>query len=501
MHEHIPVGLPVVLALAFAPGCVRERLEPSPDFCTNARGDETCAERYPDGSRPYCVISDCLDDFYGCFPEAPGPNCASPCGAADPECSAGNTTESSTGATDTTSGDSETTEGSSSTGPMPCVGDGDCTDAMAPFCNPAVGECVDCSELDDGDTACATADAGSPLCVGQSCVACTSDDMSVCDAQLLLCDDMANTCVGCTAHEECAAGACDIFEGRCFDPAHVIDVGTGQTEGSIAAGLAVVAGMNWEDAVLVLHAGEDFNETATVDTGAVAFINADGPAPLWIYSSMPASPTLTASGADTRVYVRGVRLAQNGNDVGLACDDEARVDVRRARIVQNAGGGIVAQNACELYVENSFVSLNGGQFVDSYGVTASNSTLTILYSTIAANDGDDVGGFVSLSCDAVGGNVRNSIVAAGDSTIDCPGTDFSNSVVDTAGLAGTGSQVLVFSPAWFPNIAMADFHVQLGAPFENIAEWNAGDPTVDIDGDPRPTDDPSPDYAGADVPQ
>jgi hypothetical protein len=35
---------------------------------------------------------------------------------------------------------------------------------------------------------------------------------------------------------------------------------------------------------------------------------------------------------------------------------------------------------------------------------------------------------------------------------------------------------------------------------DTAAIWQTGDPTTDIDGDPRPSTDGSPDIAGADIP-
>jgi hypothetical protein len=56
--------------------------------------------------------------------------------------------------------------------------------------------------------------------------------------------------------------------------------------------------------------------------------------------------------------------------------------------------------------------------------------------------------------------------------------------------------------AWFEDFADGDFRLanQGITIFADIAEWNIGDPIVDIEGDMRPGVDGSPDYPGADVP-
>src|SRR5262245_13627131 len=94
MNERSMILFSLAAASTFG-GCVQVSYRPSPDFCANARGDETCAERFPDGSRPYCVVAECLDAFYGCFPDVPGENCASPCGLENPDCMGGGTTTGS----------------------------------------------------------------------------------------------------------------------------------------------------------------------------------------------------------------------------------------------------------------------------------------------------------------------------------------------------------------------------------------------------------------------
>src|SRR5690606_27773128 len=110
---------PLVFLSLSSLGCVVEKWVPNSDYCTNAYGDETCAERYPDGSRPYCVIEECLNSYYGCFPFEPTVECASPCGQENPDCAAGMTmegSESGSGSGSTTEGSESGSESSSTTG-------------------------------------------------------------------------------------------------------------------------------------------------------------------------------------------------------------------------------------------------------------------------------------------------------------------------------------------------------------------------------------------------
>jgi len=385
-------------------------------------------------------------------------------------------------------------------------------DAATPFCDP-LGECVACDEMDEPDMACAEVDGGNPLCVGGACVACEAGDTSVCDGQLLLCDEETNACVGCTAHAECEAGACDVFEGRCFDPSNVLDVGMGQTFGTIGAALDEVTAMGWEDAVLVLHAGTDFNEVALVESGALAFVAAEGDSPQWVNTAVMA-PTLSVSGAQTRVYVAGVRMRLNGNDtalavteaqvdvrdcelasndiLGLSCGEGSRVDIRRSRVVQNTGGGIVASSGCELNVENCFV---GGD-VEVAGIDINDASATVLYSTVTAST---FGTVPALGCSSpMVVDIRNSIIVtqggASPDELSCATATVTN--------AATEAEAGMFDVGWFEDFNGGDYGLTASGAmaFENLAQWQDGDPPTDIEGDPRPEVDGSPDHAGADVP-
>jgi hypothetical protein len=65
-----------------------------------------------------------------------------------------------------------------------------------------------------------------------------------------------------------------------------------------------------------------------------------------------------------------------------------------------------------------------------------------------------------------------------------------------------GNAAAPFMSAWFVSYAAGDFHLSGTHPavINTAAIWITGDPPTDIDGDPRPTTDGTPDVAGADVP-
>jgi hypothetical protein len=484
------------------------------DHCANQDGNDWCRTQYEDGSRPYCSrgISGCEAEMAmnstaqdGCIAMRPVDDaCYSPCGqrmsfGEDASCLDGESSSSGTAETsDTTAGSSGSESGSesSTTGPMPCMVDEDCTEDAAPFCEPVSGECVSCDGTADPDGACAGVDPMAPLCVGGACVQCTAAAPQACTGATPICDDAANTCVPCTAHEQCGEAACNLFTGACLPADAVVHVGPGQPFAELAAAVGSFAG--GAEGTIVVHQ-DNYDEAVTVDGDrTLAFLAAEGDLPLWAFLAGGTSQ-LTVSPGST-VLVDGMQLSSNANDVGLHVDGGlAWVD--RSRIVQNSGGGVLAENGAELTLRNCFVGRNGDDFADTRGISATGSSVDVVYTTIAANDGTAATGPISISCDAATtGEVRNSIVAAGDDTIACANVSFSFSVVDTAGLAGSDNEVLSFNPAWFPGIAMSDFHVSAGPPFVDVAQWSTGDPLTDIDAEPRPNVDGTPDYAGADVP-
>ena len=147
----------------------------------------------------------------------------------------------------------ETTDGDT------CEGDGDCTDAGAPFCD-AAGMCVACDGMPDPDAACAGADAAAPVCNDGGCVQCTAANAAACDGQTPVCDDAANACRGCEEHAECPDSACHLDGGDvggCFAEADV------QMIANATALETALSGLGADDqAVLVLAAG---TYGATVD--------------------------------------------------------------------------------------------------------------------------------------------------------------------------------------------------------------------------------------------
>jgi hypothetical protein len=334
-----------------------------------------------------------------------------------------------------------------------------------------------------------------PLCVDGACVACTPEDPVVCEEQLLLCDGTTNSCVPCVEHGQCGSGACELDVGRCFPGDFVVhvDADGGQDYASVV--LAVAAVDDGTHGVIIVHDRDDGLEYqgALIDGAkTIALLVAPGEAPV-IRGSM-GNPGVAVEGAGTILYMDGLTVSLSPGQ-GLRVT-EAFAWVDRSSIVQNTGGGILAETGAELTVRNCFVGGNGSGLAGSFGIDVSGADVQVLYSTVARNDEATID---SIRCMGGTVEVRNSIVVGRDAnSIECPGISIANSALDED--IGGNTNVGPADVAWFVN-ATSDFHLTpMGATtFADIAQWTTGDPTTDIDSEPRPTVDGTADYAGADL--
>jgi hypothetical protein len=501
-HRITLVGAVATTAALFQ-GC--RFTEPNPYHCFNNEGDAYCAELIDDGNRPYCQLGndECItpDSGYGCVPERPADECYSPCGGRSTidengEClevdTDGPSSSSSVSSPSTTSPETSLDDGSesSTTGPE-CTGSEDCPDPAAPICDLTIDQCMPCDAYEPAaNTACAQRDPGFPLCVDGACVQCTAESPTACTGKTPVCDGVTNACVPCTTHDQCDEVACNLFTGTCFpsEADAIAHVGPGQELTTLAA--AVTSFPAGIEGTVVVHQGT-YNEAVTVDDDrTVAFLAARGDSPAWTLNG-GGMPQLTVSAGST-VLMDGLQLSGNTNDLGLRVDG-GRAWVDRSRIVANLGGGIVAENAAELVLRNCFV---GSGALDVDVITLDASSLDMLYTTVGG--GAVLGGRArALYCEgALTAEIRNSILVSADPMpeVECPGVISTNSAMeaDVGPLNGT----------WFMSYVTGDFHfTPTGATtFAAVAQWKTGDPLTDIDGDLRPTDDGSPDHAGADVP-
>lgn len=458
--------------------------------CANLEGDATCAAR-PGGG--FCDL--CRAEHDGCAPRRPSPEChfAGPDPASD-----------STGAGEAATSHAITTTGHddpepATTGATPCTGDDDCVDPHAPFCSLVQGECVGCEAMPEPDAACASRDHTRPLCVGGACVQCTPASPAECDALGLVCDPEAHVCTECVEHEECAIGACELEQGRCFPAdAMVLDVDAGAGVGPSSVGAAVAAVPDGGFGIIRVHAlpgNAAYLGTPVIDGGrTIALVAAEGGSPS-LRGAFGGNPALRVNGAETTAYLDRLVLRGTEDGRGLVVDGgTAWVD--RSRIVQNEAGGVLAVAGASLTLRTSFV---GGSVSNVPAVELEGATARIVYATLGAGSG----AARALVCDAQADvEVRSSVLVAQTAAdaIDCEGT-YEHDAAELA-LGGTNVAVGPMSTQWFTGYGQGSFWLTAegDATFAGIARWRDGDLRSDIDGDPRPSGHGPRDHAGADVP-
>ena len=405
-----------------------------------------------------------------------------------------------------------TTEGGTDTD-LPPATSGSTTDdspecdcpAARPFCGPTGAECVSCDGMPSPDVACAELDPLTPLCVDGACVSCT-EDPTVCADQRLLCDAASHACMPCTEHGQCEAGACELAVGMCFP----VDARQLEVDGSGGAGSyasvsdAVEAVEEGGFAVIRVHAfgatGDSAYDSVVVEGGkTIALLAAPDGLPL--ISGDESSELLRVEGPQTAVYVDGLRLAGHLGGLGGLRVTNGLAWMDRTRIVQNSGGGIIAEADAELVLRNSIVSGNGSGAANTRGLEVTGGAhARVLYTTVARNDAQTVD---SIHCDGGTVEVRNSIVVGRDGgSIDCLGIEVTTSAVDENIDGGDNKLVNAdMAPGWFFSIAEADYHLSAAGEMEfgGVAQWQPGNPLMDIDGEARPQTEDGGDYAGADV--
>jgi hypothetical protein len=252
------------------------------------------------------------------------------------------------------------------------------------------------------------------------------------------------------------------------------------------------------EAVIILHEMNDEYLESSVISKSVAIFAAPGEEP--IIRGNSGTPALTVSSSGV-LFLRGVLLANTANAGGFGLlVSQGSAWVEQSRIVNNTGGGIVVDGGGMLVLENSFV---GGNATDVAALDVVDGAADVVYSTLVAGLKLDVDP-TALSC--AGGvevSVRNSILVspAVEPAVQCSQASIASSILeDASGFPGNAEAV--FMPAWFVGYAAGDFHLapnMFPMVIETAATWQLGDPTVDIDGDARPSTDASPDFAGADA--
>jgi hypothetical protein len=429
---------------------------------------------------PSASEEDTADTSTGVAETSTGPTTTVSLSDTTPSTSGDPTTMSSMSMSATDTDDADTT---TETGPTGCVESDECTDPASPVCED--GACVPCTQVADGDAACAEKELGASACGDDgACVECTPSNAVACEGTTPVCDAGSSSCVGCTYHEHCDA-ACNMDTGACF----------GDCVNAVMAPQSIQDAI--EDGCVVQVGAGVYNEAVVVDSAiAVAIIGvADGAR---IRSDGSGDSGLSVSGG-ANVFVENMEIRGNLGGVGVQVSG-ANVWLDRSEMT-NSGGGIVLTNAASATLRNCVVGGNGNGAPSSRALDVTESTLELLYTTVARND---AGENDSLVCDdASMVEVRNSIVVGRDSpSVDCGPLMATFSVFDEV-IPGEGNEdVAMIDNAWFVDVFTSDFRLSASGTvvFSGIAQWNAGDPAMDIDGDLRPIIDGTADVAGADIP-
>jgi len=450
-------------------------------------------------------------------------------------------------ATDTTTATETTTPGetSSTTEPVPpcegeVVGNKDCGGDL-PYC--VENECVSCEDLD-----CSEVEPEKPTCAVNLglCVECQQHS----DCESLdepACNTLTATCEPCDSHDQCPATACNLETGQCFPTENVLYVdNTPEDPGGCSD-----AKPNWgtapAEAVCTLQ-----NAMSRLDVGVPTTIKIkNGAKPQNLPSTVPegnfivaivhygntipslvlafTDPAVTVS-AGNKVFMNRISIYNSpmpASDPLIECAGQAvgaslwlerqrifsgktairanncAVHIRRSTITANSGGGVGGgvdvdgANAAlaKLWIENSYLTENnGGKFgaVRLGGVVDG----SILYSTIALNKS----GLAPVECiNGWGGKltVRNSALMSDGTTIGpgCIDAELITNAVDLEALSK--ADITEF----FSGFAEGVFQAKIGGALKEQAMWKLGDPRVDYDGTPRPTEPGTADYAGADRPE
>lgn len=360
-------------------------------------------------------------------------------------------------------------------------------------------ECVPCGDAAEPDAACAEADSATPVCSedGSSCVACTAGS---CDGSAPACDPTLG-CVACTEHSQCPDSACHLSgpdAGSCFDTADVVEVSDSEELQQ-----EFVQGNPGGQLVIRLTPGTiQISGGLVSDLAEVALIGSN--------STITGGATALFFNIPDLFYVAGVTL-EDGPSRAISCsageelwlDDTSISDypiallsscdvfVRRSQFRGNPGGpdfGGTLQLGGSFRAVNSDFGPAADPVMDLQG-----GDVDVRYSTFAGNQ-------TAISCGSPSsGQIRNSILTSVGTSVDTAcGLSYIDNAVDQGFLGGT--VVPSYDPSWFAVSDGSRFFLSPSGEetFEGIADWDEGDPIVDIEGDPRPQDTPG--FPGVDEP-
>lgn len=363
----------------------------------------------------------------------------------------------------------------------------------SPVCDAEGGRCM-CDE--SAPVECS--DANSP----EACIDGIWTALDDCDGETPACRPGVG-CTACDSDADCPESACRYVgpdQGACFDVADVVNV-------SNAAQLELALDELGAGATRVIRLAEGHYDVAPLiveDGQEVAFVGSLGTT---VTRSTGGQPPHTFSvGSDSKMSLSNLTIADGtGRAIGQASSAELWVQGVRSHgyefAIDGAGDrtirgsalsgrlGVIRQLGGQLRIENTSIGPSEGTGIEFAMLS---SIVDIRYATIAGNA-------MSLTCSQPypSGIVRNSILVGtdgnsigGNTPDSCRETGDLSFIDNAVDQANYGVLVGAYDASWYIDPDSLDFHLtEFGVEaLTEIADWDTGDPLLDIDGDPRPTD-------------
>ncbi|MGE3454983.1 MAG: right-handed parallel beta-helix repeat-containing protein [Kofleriaceae bacterium] len=392
----------------------------------------------------------------------------------------------------------------------------------AGFCDehPTDSECPPIDAGSDGPDSCSSStqcEAPTAVCDlgAMTCVECTPAEAGACVGMMPVCGD-DRACRACEAHSECASSAC-LPDGSCADPgvvAYVSPTGTDNASCSqampctdvadaLATGRAYVkiSGTNDEGGTIAI---DNQNVTILADPGAKIVRTSNG-----IVLEVKGTSRVTIYDLE----ISGGSGAQ-GIGISMPAGNTATLTLSRARISENAGGGIdtsggtltlsrstVSGNAGggisisggQFDITNTFIVQNGGAGSTFGGIEIGNitgsGTRRLDFNTISANQAPATVN-TGVSCGTVltalvfaNNIIYGNIVAGGGRQVG--GSAMCSVIYSDVGpdmATGTGN---INQDPQFIAPAQGNFHLASTSPAKDVAD-PAATLSFDVDGEARP---------------
>jgi hypothetical protein len=301
----------------------------------------------------------------------------------------------------------------------------------------------------------------------------------------------------CTWHDECPQTGCLILAGQCLDTANIVHVngsGLGDVD-TIQAGIDSIpvdgSGVLFVDGTN--NGAGVYLESVTISGGRTVIIRPSTGDPTINVLGNAGLTNILAS--ESSVVYAHLWASQGAVFAGGIEADNATVFLTSSSFISNRYEAALAANGGTVYLWNSV--LGGSEDGAATIYADDDSSVDLLYTSVfslATNE-------LALACNTTGTvTVRNSIIGNEEGTdpeIDCGGLDMTYSASETA-FSGTGNVAVgSFQSEWFSNGKPTGDGITT---FEDIAQWQTGDPPVDLEGDPRPDVDGTMDMPGAYLP-